>query len=99
MNDAFDPSAVARNQPWIERAIEAVAPTWGLRRMEARVSRALFDYNAARATRIYNPKTNDCTRLLMGQSRALRRIDAVLAISPLAEKASTLASILSGSYT
>ena len=58
MNDAFDPSAVARNQPWIERAIEAVAPTWGLRRMEARVSRALFDYNAARATRIYNPKTN-----------------------------------------
>jgi capsid protein len=61
MSDKFDPSVVARNLPWIERAIEAVAPTWGLRRMEARVSRALFDYNAARANRIYNPKTNGST--------------------------------------
>lgn len=54
---SFDPSQVLQSQPWYERAISEVAPGWGLRRMENKVARALFDYNAARANRIYNPKT------------------------------------------
>lgn len=54
---SFDPSQVLQSQPWFEKAISTLAPGWGLRRMENKVARALFDYNAARANRIYNPKT------------------------------------------
>jgi lambda family phage portal protein len=56
--NTFDPSQILQSQPWFERAISAVAPTWGLRRMESKVARALFEYNAARSNRIYNPKTS-----------------------------------------
>lgn len=43
--------------PWYERAISAVAPGVGLRRLEARVQKHLFAYQAAMADRLYAPKT------------------------------------------
>lgn len=43
--------------PWYEKAIAAVAPSYALRRLEARVQRTLFAYQAAQADRLYSPKT------------------------------------------
>lgn len=48
---------VVNNLPWFERAISAVAPGVGLRRLEARVQKHLFAYQAAVADRLYAPKT------------------------------------------
>lgn len=45
-----------KNQGWIERTIAAMAPGWGLRRLEARVQRRLFEYQAAQADRLFAPK-------------------------------------------
>ncbi len=42
--------------PWYERALGAVAPAYALRRLEARVQRRLFEYQAAQADRLYAPK-------------------------------------------
>ena len=53
----FDASKVLQNRPWIERALDNVAPQWSLKRLEARVSKALFEYNASQSSRIYQPKT------------------------------------------
>ena len=51
--DNFDASKVINQQPWLERAIQAVAPSWGLKRLEARVQRELYSYNASVTNRIY----------------------------------------------
>jgi capsid protein len=52
----FDASAVVKNKPWLDRALENIAPTWALRRLESRVQKHLFEYNAARTNRLYAPK-------------------------------------------
>jgi capsid protein len=54
--DFFDASKLVANKPWIDRALENIAPTWALRRLEARVQKSLFEYNAARTNRMYSPK-------------------------------------------
>lgn len=48
---------IVASQPWYERAIATVAPSMGLRRLEARVQRQLFAYQAAQADRLYVPQT------------------------------------------
>jgi capsid protein len=53
----FDASQVISNRPWYERALEAVAPSYALKRLEARVQRELFSYNASVTNRIYAPRT------------------------------------------
>lgn len=53
----FDASQVIANRPWYERALEAVAPSYALKRLEARVQRELFSYNASVTNRIYAPRT------------------------------------------
>ena len=52
----FDPARVIAQRPWFERALEVVAPTAALRRMQARVEAALFSYNAAQTNRLYAPQ-------------------------------------------
>jgi capsid protein len=54
---AFDPSSVLANRPWYERALETVAPSYALKRLEAQVQRELFSYNASITNRIYAPRT------------------------------------------
>jgi len=56
----FDASKVLQNRPWIERALDNVAPQWSLKRLEARVSKALFEYNASQSSRIYHPRRWAC---------------------------------------
>ena len=55
-HENFDASKLVKNQPWLDRALENIAPTWALRRLEARVQKSLFEYNAARTNRLYAPK-------------------------------------------
>ena len=55
-NDFFDASKLVAQKPWIDRALENIAPTWALKRLEARVAKSLFEYNAARTNRMYSPK-------------------------------------------
>lgn len=57
MEQNFDATKVINSRPWFEKAIEAVAPSWGLKRLEARVQRELFSYNASQTNRLYAPKT------------------------------------------
>jgi len=52
----FDPAKVISQRPWFERALEVVAPSTALRRMQARVEAALFSYNAAQTNRLYAPQ-------------------------------------------
>jgi capsid protein len=54
--DFFDASKLVAQKPWIDRALENIAPTWALKRLEARVQKSLFEYNAARTNRMYSPK-------------------------------------------
>ena len=54
--DLFDASKLIAQKPWIDRALENIAPTWALKRLEARVAKSLFEYNAARTNRLYAPK-------------------------------------------
>jgi capsid protein len=54
--EQFDAAAIVKNKPWLDRALENVAPTWALRRLESRVQKHLFEYNAARTNRLYAPK-------------------------------------------
>ena len=54
--DSFDARKVIDTAPWLDRAIAAVAPSWGLKRLESRVQAALFSYNAAQTNRLYAPK-------------------------------------------
>jgi capsid protein len=54
---APDFAKIVQSQPWYERAIAAVAPDYGLKRMQARVQQHLFAYQAAQADRIYAPRT------------------------------------------
>jgi len=54
--DFFDASKLVTDKPWIDRALENIAPTWALKRLEARVQKSLFEYNAARTNRLYAPK-------------------------------------------
>lgn len=54
--EIFDPSPIVANRNWLDKAIDNVAPSWGLKRLESRVTKALFEYNAARTNRLYNPK-------------------------------------------
>jgi capsid protein len=54
--DFFDASKLVAQKPWIDRALENIAPTWALKRLEARVAKSLFEYNAARTNRLYSPK-------------------------------------------
>jgi capsid protein len=54
----FNPSAVIASAPWFERAIGQIAPAWGVSRMESRVKRHLFEYQAAQSNRIFAPKTH-----------------------------------------
>jgi len=51
-------AAIINSRPWFERAIGAIAPSWELKRMQARVQRHLFSYQAAQADRIFAPKTS-----------------------------------------
>lgn len=44
-------------QPFFERAIAAIAPGYALHRLQAKVQRHLFAYQAAQADRLYSPKT------------------------------------------
>lgn len=53
----FDATKVIQNQPWLERALQVVAPTLHLKRLEARIQRELFSYNASVTSRIYAPRT------------------------------------------
>lgn len=55
--DAPKLAEIVKNLPWYERAVAAVAPSVGLRRLEARVQRHLFAYQAAQADRLYAPTT------------------------------------------
>lgn len=55
--ETFDASRVIQQLPWWERAINTVSPSYGLRRLEARLQRELFSYNASVSNRIYAPKT------------------------------------------
>lgn len=55
-NDIFDASKLITQKPWLDRALENIAPTWALKRLEARVAKSLFEYNAARTNRLYAPK-------------------------------------------
>jgi capsid protein len=55
-NDFFDASKLVAQKPWLDRALENIAPTWALKRLEARVQKSLFEYNAARTNRLYSPK-------------------------------------------
>jgi capsid protein len=55
-NDIFDASKLITQKPWLDRALENIAPTWALKRLEARVQKSLFEYNAARTNRLYAPK-------------------------------------------
>lgn len=48
---------VIRSLPWYERALGAVAPSWAFTRLQARVQRHLFEYQAAQTDRIFAPKT------------------------------------------
>jgi len=57
MTDSPDLRQVVRSQPFFERAIAAVAPSWGLQRMQARVAKHLFEYQAAQSNRLFSPKT------------------------------------------
>ena len=52
----FDASKVISTAPWYDKAISAIAPAWGLKRLESRVQAALFNYNAATTNRLYAPK-------------------------------------------
>jgi capsid protein len=54
--DLFDASKLIAQKPWLDRALENIAPTWALKRLEARVQKSLFEYNAARTNRLYAPK-------------------------------------------
>ena len=54
--DLFDASKLIAQKPWLDRALENIAPTWALKRLEARVAKSLFEYNAARTNRLYAPK-------------------------------------------
>ena len=54
--ETFDASQILAKKTWLDKAIDNVAPSWGLRRLESRVSKALFEYNAARTNRLYNPR-------------------------------------------
>ena len=51
-NDFFDASKLVAQKPWLDRALENIAPTWALKRLEARVQKSLFEYNAARTNRL-----------------------------------------------
>jgi len=55
-HDNFDAFKLVKNQPWIDRALENIAPQWALKRLEARVQKSLFEYNAARTNRLYAPR-------------------------------------------
>ncbi len=52
----FDFAKVIQSRPWFERAIETVAPSYALKRLEARIQRELFNYNAAVTDRLYAPR-------------------------------------------
>lgn len=54
--DTFDALQIVAQKTWLDKAIDNVAPSWGLSRLESRVSKALFEYNAARTNRLYSPK-------------------------------------------
>lgn len=55
---APDLTRVFREQPWYERALEALAPSWALRRLEARLQRTMLGYQAAESNRLFAPKTH-----------------------------------------
>lgn len=56
--DAPKLAEIVSRLPWYERAIASVAPGVGLRRLEARVQKRLFEYQAAQADRLYTPTTH-----------------------------------------
>lgn len=45
------------SRPWFDRAVEAIAPELGRKRMQARIGMELFRYQAAQSDRIFMPKT------------------------------------------
>jgi capsid protein len=56
-NIQIELSKIATDLPWYERAIAAVSPEAGNRRLTARLQRHLFAYQGGRADRLYKPKT------------------------------------------
>lgn len=56
--DQFNPRAALEARPWFEETLAAIAPSWALKRAQARVERHLFEYNAAKSDRIFAPKTH-----------------------------------------
>ena len=55
--ETFDASRVVQNRPWFERALDTIAPSYALKRLQAHVQRELFSYNASVTNRLYAPKT------------------------------------------
>lgn len=53
----FNPAKVISERPLFDRVIEALSPQWGNARMEARVMRHLYDYQASQTTRTHKPVT------------------------------------------
>lgn len=53
----FDPAAVLAARPAYERLIGVISPKWEVARMQARVQKHLFEYQAAQADRLFSPKT------------------------------------------
>jgi capsid protein len=56
MNQMNELSKVASQLPWYEKAIAAVAPSYGNQRLTARLQRHLFAYQGGRSDRLYAPK-------------------------------------------
>lgn len=52
----FDPVKIISERPWFERALGTISPSWELNRMQARVQRHLFEYQAAQSDRLFAPK-------------------------------------------
>jgi len=52
-----DLSKIIQNKPFFENALAAVAPSWALSRMQSRVAKQLFEYQAAQSNRLFAPKS------------------------------------------
>lgn len=88
----LDVAGIVRNQPLFDRALGAIAPGWGRRRLENRVLKHLFEYQAAQYNEHHAPKTREnaaesaqTTRdrhVLMWESRDLVHNFALIASIP-----------------
>ena len=54
-----DIAGLVQNQNAFERALGAIAPGWATQRLRSRIEKHLFEYQAAQANRLFNPRTNE----------------------------------------